>query len=124
MKKYLLPLAAILFLCACSSKSSRLRLDETGTPAFAKNDPRDCARNFSSRVNAQRGRDFATTVFIKNGVPQNFAVNRAVRFMASEGMEIISSDEKTGHISASRVTAKRSRSAAPPPFNVSINTIP
>ncbi|MDR1850384.1 MAG: hypothetical protein LBQ75_10120 [Zoogloeaceae bacterium] len=107
MKRLVLPLLALSLAGCVSNPSSEKK---------TTNDPRECARNFTYDGSFLAGRTFKSTAFV-NKVNKADAMKRATRYIAQNGFQISSTDEKLGIVSASQGVSYGQGKTAP--LNVS-----
>ncbi len=76
----------------------------SGTQSMKTTDTRECAKNLTYNGSFLAGRTYKSHVFIK-GVSKNMAMQRAARYISSDGWSITNTDKDLGIISASQTVS-------------------
>ncbi|MDR0716555.1 MAG: hypothetical protein LBF50_03955 [Azoarcus sp.] len=101
-------------------KKQRQKAPRQKTVQPNKDDPRECARNFTYDGSFMRGRTFKTNASVK-GVKKDQAIQRAARYIANDGWQINNTDSNLGIISASQTVSYGNGKTAP--LNVGIEPV-
>lgn len=103
-----------------NQRKQKPQADADGLVRPNKDDPRECARNFTYDGSFFKGRTFKTHVFVPSVTKAN-AIQRAARYLTMQGWQIRTSDEKLGIISAfSTVSYGQGKTS---PYNVGFDPV-